>query len=281
MRRSLASSCLLSCRASRGRAVVRSHNEAQSSRTGPHNGQLFSGKNRMIRSMTEPSSARRPRRCSRARRHRRSSRARRRRATSPPASAIARSRSASSTSAGSKDDPAQSAEVTQTIYDGRRAALEAIIAESLLAEAAKASGLSADGYLEAEIAKRVKPVTDVEVSTFFTANTSQMQGRSLEVMAPAINRYLTDQRRAQARDAILSELRKQGAGDPRGARGAARQRGPWRPSNPSLGERERARSRWSSSRTTSARSASASSRRSSGCAPPTATSSASSGRTSR
>ena len=109
-----------------------------------------------------------------------------------------------------KDDPAQSAEVTQSIYDGRRAALESIIAESLLAEAAKGSGLSADGYLEAEIAKRVKPVSDVEVSTFFSANISQMQGRSLEVMAPAINRYLTDQRRAQARDAILSDLRKKG-----------------------------------------------------------------------
>jgi len=109
-----------------------------------------------------------------------------------------------------QDDPAQNAEVTQSIYDGRRAALESIIAESLLAEAAKGSGLSADGYLEAEIAKRVKPVSDVEVSTFFSANNSQMQGRSLEVMAPAINRYLTDQRRAQARDAILSELRGKG-----------------------------------------------------------------------
>jgi len=37
-----------------------------------------------------------------------------------------------------------------------------------------------------------------------------MQGRSLEAMAPAINRFLTDQRRAQAREAILDELRKKG-----------------------------------------------------------------------
>jgi protein-disulfide isomerase len=109
-----------------------------------------------------------------------------------------------------QDDPAQNAEVTQSIYDGRRAALEAIIADSLLAEAAKSSGMSADGYLEAEIGKRIKPVTDAEVSTFFSANQSQMQGRGLDVMAPAINRYLTDQRRAQARDAILSELRAKG-----------------------------------------------------------------------
>ena len=109
-----------------------------------------------------------------------------------------------------QDDPAQNAEVTQSIYDGRRAALESIIADSLLAEAAKGSGMSADGYLEAEIAKRVKPITDAEVTTFYQGNTSQMQGRSLEAMAPAINRFLTDQRRAQARDTILDELRKKG-----------------------------------------------------------------------
>jgi protein-disulfide isomerase len=109
-----------------------------------------------------------------------------------------------------KDDPAQNAEATQTIYDGRRAALEAIIADSLLAEAAKSSGMTADGYLEAEIAKRVKPVTDGEVSAFYTANASQMQGRSLEQIAPTITRYLTDQRRVAARDAILGDLRKKG-----------------------------------------------------------------------
>ena len=133
-----------------------------------------------------------------------------------------------------QDDPAQSAEVTQSIYDGRRAALEAIIAESLLTEAAKRSGMSVDGYLEAEITKRVKPVSDVEVSTFFTSNASQMQGRSLEVMAPAINRFLTDQRRAQARDAILSELRGKGPAI-RVALEAPRLSVALAPSNPSLG----------------------------------------------
>jgi protein-disulfide isomerase len=133
-----------------------------------------------------------------------------------------------------QDDPAQSAEVTQSIYDGRRAALEAIIADSLLTEAAKSSGMSADGYLEAEIAKRVKPVSDVEVSTFFSANASQMQGRPLEVMGPAITRFLTDQRRAQARDAILSELRKKGPAI-RVALEAPRVNVAVAPSNPSFG----------------------------------------------
>jgi len=109
-----------------------------------------------------------------------------------------------------QNDAAQNAEATQMIYDGRRAALESIIADALLAEAAKSSGMSAEGYLEAEIAKRVKPVTDQEVTTFFQANQNQMQGRPLEVMAPAITRFLNDQRHSEARDAIVNDLKKKG-----------------------------------------------------------------------
>ena len=109
-----------------------------------------------------------------------------------------------------QDDPAQNAEANQTIYDGRRAALESIIADSLLTTAAKAAGMSLDGYLEAEIAKRVKPVTDAEVSAFYKENINQMQGRTLEQIAPTITRYLTDQLRTQARNAAISDLRKTG-----------------------------------------------------------------------
>lgn len=108
------------------------------------------------------------------------------------------------------EDPAQHAEATQMIYDGRRAALEAMVADMLLGEAGKKAGMSAEAYLESEIAKRTKPVTDADVVTFYQANISQMQGRPLEAMSPAINRYLTDQQRATARDAVLAELRKAG-----------------------------------------------------------------------
>jgi protein-disulfide isomerase len=109
-----------------------------------------------------------------------------------------------------QDDPAQNAEVAQMIYEGRRLALQTLIADGLVADAAKKAGLSADGYLEAEIAKRVKPVADAEVAAFYKENINQMQGRSLEAIAPTITRYLTDQRREQARGEIIEALRKQG-----------------------------------------------------------------------
>jgi protein-disulfide isomerase len=106
------------------------------------------------------------------------------------------------------EDPAAQAEATQKLYEGRRNALEAIVADSLIAEAAKGKGLSPDAFVEAEIGRRVKPITDGEVVSFYQANQSQMQGRSLDMMAPAIARYLEEQRRQEARQALVAELRK-------------------------------------------------------------------------
>jgi protein-disulfide isomerase len=108
------------------------------------------------------------------------------------------------------DDPAAQAEATQKIYDGRRAALDAIIADQLLTEAAKKKGMTAAAFELEELGKRTKAVTDGEVVAFYQANINQMQGRSLEVMGPAISRYLTEQQRDTARRELIAELRKAG-----------------------------------------------------------------------
>jgi len=110
----------------------------------------------------------------------------------------------------SKDDPSGQAETTQKTYDGRRAALDAIIAETVIADAAKAKGMTPDAYEKAEVAKRLKAVTDSDVTAFYQANINQMQGRSLEVMSPAINRFLSEQQREVARQSLITELRKSG-----------------------------------------------------------------------
>lgn len=110
----------------------------------------------------------------------------------------------------SKDDPGGQAEATQKLYDGRRAALDAIIAETVIGDAAKAKGQSSDEFEKAEVAKRLKPVTDAEVASFYQANINQMQGRALDVMSPAINRFLTEQQREVARQSLIADLRKGG-----------------------------------------------------------------------
>jgi protein-disulfide isomerase len=96
------------------------------------------------------------------------------------------------------------------LYDGRRTALDDIIAEMLLAQAAKSKNMTADAYEEAEIGKRLKPISDLEVGSFYQANISQMQGRPLEAMAPLIRNYLQEQQRGTARRDLIAELRKAG-----------------------------------------------------------------------
>ncbi len=107
-------------------------------------------------------------------------------------------------------DATGQADATQKLYDGRRNALESIIAETLVAEAAQAKGMSPDAFVESEVSRRVKPVTDSEVVAFYQGNISQMQGRPLDAMAPVINRYLTEQQGVAARQALIAELRKTG-----------------------------------------------------------------------
>ena len=108
------------------------------------------------------------------------------------------------------DDPTQHAQATQATFDGRRAALDAMVAEMLIEQAAKAKAVTPAQYTEAEVVRRVRPVTDAEVAVFYGENRGQMQGRALEDMSPLIRKYLEDAQRQSARAAMIADLRKAG-----------------------------------------------------------------------
>ena len=107
-------------------------------------------------------------------------------------------------------DPSGHAEAAQKLYEGKRAALEAIVAEALITQAAQAKKMTPEAYEEAEIKARTKPIGESDVVTFYQSNLNQMQGRSLEVMSPAIRRYLEEQQGAAARASLIADLRKGG-----------------------------------------------------------------------
>jgi protein-disulfide isomerase len=106
-----------------------------------------------------------------------------------------------------RDNPVEAAQATQALYDGRRGALDAIVADMLIEQAAKAQGVTAEQYTNTEVTKRLKPVTDADVQTFFQQNQAQMQGRGLPVMGPVIRRFLEEQRRAEAYQALVRDVR--------------------------------------------------------------------------
>ena len=107
-------------------------------------------------------------------------------------------------------DAGEQAEASFKLYDGRRKALNEIIAKQFIADASKKAGLSPEAYEEAEYSKRVSEVTDDEVAAFYAANLREMQGRPLEEVAPVITRYLTERKRQDARQQLVAELRKAG-----------------------------------------------------------------------
>ena len=109
-----------------------------------------------------------------------------------------------------KDEPAEHAEATQKLYEGRRKALDAVVADLLLTEAAKGTGLSPEAFEEAEITKRMKPVAPGDVEAFYKANINEMGGRTFENAAPLINRFLDQQHRSAARDTLIAELKGKG-----------------------------------------------------------------------
>src|SRR5258705_3758435 len=55
-----------------------------------------------------------------------------------------------------KEEPGQKAQAEQAIYEGRKAALDAVIADMLIAQAAKAKGVTPEAYVQAEVGKRTK-----------------------------------------------------------------------------------------------------------------------------
>jgi protein-disulfide isomerase len=109
-----------------------------------------------------------------------------------------------------QEDPAAKAQAEQAIYDGRKAALDAIIADALVAQAAKAKGMTAEAFVQAEVARRHKPVADTDVRNFYVQNSERMQGRSFEQMSGAIQQYLEQQQQNAAKQELIAELRKAG-----------------------------------------------------------------------
>lgn len=109
-----------------------------------------------------------------------------------------------------QNDASGNAQAMQALYDGRRAALDDLIASMLIEQAARGRNMAPAAYVDAEIARRAKPVSDTDIAIFYGENRGQMQGRTLEQMAQLIRNYLENQTRQAARSEMIAELRKAG-----------------------------------------------------------------------
>ncbi|MEQ1575055.1 MAG: thioredoxin domain-containing protein [Vicinamibacterales bacterium] len=108
------------------------------------------------------------------------------------------------------ESPVQHAQAMQSLYEGRRSALDALTAELLLDQAAKAKGVTRAEYESGELAARVRPVSDADIAEFYAENGNQMQGRALQEMSPLIREFLENRNRTTARAGLIADLKKAG-----------------------------------------------------------------------
>src|SRR5690242_345639 len=82
------------------------------------------------------------------------------------------------------------------IYESRRNAIEEIVSEKLIDIEAKARGVETTALIDKEITSKIQNVTDADVSAWYDANKSRVQGASLEQVRTPIRNLLTQQRTA-------------------------------------------------------------------------------------
>ena len=93
------------------------------------------------------------------------------------------------------------------IYEARRVALEALVAEQLIEADAKRAGVTAAALLEGELARTVVAVSDRDVAEWYQANQSRVGGAPLEQVADKIREALQLQRRDDAKARYVERLR--------------------------------------------------------------------------
>ena len=98
--------------------------------------------------------------------------------------------------------------LSQALYEARRAALDELVANKLMDEAAKAQGIERTALIEKEITAKIPPVSDTDVAAWYQANQGRLQGAPLDQVRQPIRSYLTQERMQDIRGVYLDGLKK-------------------------------------------------------------------------
>ena len=93
------------------------------------------------------------------------------------------------------------------LYEARRAAIDEIIGDKLLAQESKARGITSAALTDQEIGAKVAVVTDAEVTAWYNANPSRVQSATLDQVRAPIRSLLTQERTSAAYAKYVGQLR--------------------------------------------------------------------------
>jgi protein-disulfide isomerase len=97
--------------------------------------------------------------------------------------------------------------LSQALFEARRTALDEIIGDALLDQEAKARGVDRAKLAEQEVASKAAAVTDADVTAWYQANPSRVQGAPLDQVRSPIKALLIQERTRAAREQYLETLK--------------------------------------------------------------------------
>jgi protein-disulfide isomerase len=100
-----------------------------------------------------------------------------------------------------------SMKLSMALYEARRAAIDDIVGEKLLAAEAKTRGITNAALVEREIGSKVAAVTDADVVAWFDANPGRVQGAPLDQVRGPIRSLLTQERTQTAYQTYVDQLK--------------------------------------------------------------------------
>jgi protein-disulfide isomerase len=93
------------------------------------------------------------------------------------------------------------------VYEARRAAVDELVGEKLIADEAKTRGTTTAALIDAEITSKIATVGEADIVAWYNANPSRVQGAKLDQVRQPIRSVLTQQRTSQAYQSYVDKLR--------------------------------------------------------------------------
>ena len=93
------------------------------------------------------------------------------------------------------------------VYEARRAAIDEIVGEKLMAQESKTRGVTTAALMDQEIGSKIAAVTDADVLAWYSANPSRVQGAPIDQVRAPIKSLLTQERTATVYQAYVDQLK--------------------------------------------------------------------------
>jgi protein-disulfide isomerase len=96
--------------------------------------------------------------------------------------------------------------LSDALYQARRAALDDLVGDLLLAQEASARHVTREALVQQEVTSKVVPPTDPEIDAWYQGNKERLRGVPLEQARAPIRNYLLQERTQTVRQALLDRL---------------------------------------------------------------------------